>query len=109
MLSKPSITKDNVLTVEKLLTKQLVVLVMKTIQKKPEIEYIHYALQIIRFALAVPSLRHIIVSEDLTNGGTLKADQIREQANSDECVTYSVFLRVTVEKMAEIISIKKLH
>ena len=42
---------------------------MKTVQKKPEIEFVHYAIQILGFALSVPKLRLAIVGEDLANGG----------------------------------------
>ena len=69
ILASPDLQVDKVLTVEKVLNKKLVILVMKTIQKKPEIEYVHYALQIIGYALSVPSLRLVIVSEDLVEGG----------------------------------------
>ena len=82
---------------------------MKTLQKKPEIEFVHYAVQIIGYALRVPKLRLAIVSEDLTQGGQISHEAIINQSKSDDYMTYAVFLRTTVEKMAEIISIAKLN
>ena len=82
---------------------------MKTVQKKPEIEFVHYAIQILGFALSVPKLRLAIVGEDLANGGQASPKEIMEQSKNDELITYAVFLRTVVEKMAEIISISKLN
>ena len=50
---------------EDILKKQLLLLVLRTVYKTPELEYLHYALQIVNHALKVRDLRRVICSEDL--------------------------------------------
>ena len=64
---------------------------MRVVQKTPEIEYVHYALQIVNHALKVSDLRHAICSEDLRS-----AADIGDTASAK--LTYSVFLKTVVEK-----------
>ncbi len=70
--------------------------------KTPEIEYLHYALQIINHALKVHDLRRLICSENLKSDGAVGED------GEVLVVTYHTFLKNTVEKQAEVISIDKL-
>lgn len=87
---------------QEILSAKLVSLVIRVVYKTPEIEYIHYALQIVNHALQVKELRRVICSEDLRS-----ASEITD--NIEDAVVYHVFLRNTVEKQSEIMSIDKLY
>lgn len=77
-------------------------LLLKVIYKTPEIEYLHYGLQIVNHALKVKVLRQVVCTEDLRS--------VAEAGDKpDEILSYPVFLRNFVEKQAEVISIDKLH
>ena len=89
-------------SVEGLLQRRLLILIMKVVYKTPEIEYLHYTLQIINHALKVHDLRRAIVSEDLRTAAEIVNHE-------DEIVPFQDFLRNTVEKQTEVISIEKLH
>ena len=93
--------KKRKFSVEAILTKRIVSLIMKTLVKTPEIEFIHYGLQILSHALADKDLRQTIFEEDLKKPNA--------ETGEAEKLTYSVFLKNTVEKMPEIVSIQKLH
>jgi hypothetical protein len=44
---------------------KLLTLILKTCAKKPEIEYVHYALQIVELAMREKDLRHLVIREPL--------------------------------------------
>lgn len=90
------------MSVEQVLNKRLLGLLLKVIVKTPEIEYLHYGLQIVNHALKVKLLRQVVCTEDLRSGATAGE-------KPDEPLSYPVFLRNYVEKQAEVISIDKLH
>ena len=75
---------------------------IRVVYKTPEIEYIHYALQIVNHALQVKELRRVICSEDLRSAS-------ETTDNIEDAVVYHVFLRNTVEKQSELMSIDKLY
>ena len=89
-------------SVEGILTKRLLLLVLRTVYKTPEIEYVHYVLQIVNQALKVSELRKVICSEDLRVGAEIGTSDLTGP------VTYHLFLKNTVEKQAEVVSIDKL-
>ncbi len=95
-------TNSTTFSVEKTLSKKLLTLVLKVVYKTPEIEYLHYALQIINHALKVHDLRRLICSENLRSDNAVGED------GEVLVVTYHTFLKSTVEKQAEVISIDKL-
>jgi len=76
--------------------------VLRTVYKTPELEYLHYSLQIVNHALKVHKLRRTLCSEDLR----LSSEINDHEANT---IFFHNFLRNTVEKQAEVISIDKLH
>ena len=88
-------------SIEEVIKPKLIVLIMRVIYKTPEIEYLHYTLQIINHALKVRDLRKSICTEDLRSAAEMAA-------NEEATVTYPQFLRITVEKQSEVISIDKL-
>ena len=94
-------TNPTSFSIQEVLTKKMLILVMRTVYKTPEIEYLHYTLQVVNHALKVHELRRAICTEDLRS-----ANEINETNNE---VPYQVFLKNTVEKQAEVISIEKLH
>jgi len=95
-------TNQAALSVGKVLNKKLLTLIIRVAYKTPEIEYLHYTLVIVNHALKVKELRQVICFEDLRS-----AAEIRD--NSDDALVYHVFLRNTVEKQAEVMSIEKLQ
>lgn len=96
-------TNPSAFSVEDVLKERVLLLVLRTVYKTPELEYLHYALQIVNHALKVHALRRTICSKDLR-----MANEISD--SSDASATYyHTFLRQSVEKQAEVISIDKLH
>ena len=84
-------TNQATLCVQQILNAKLLSLVIRVVYKTPEIEYLHYTLQIVNHALKVKELRRVICSEDLRT-----ATEITD--NIDDAVVYHAFLRNTVEK-----------
>ena len=95
-------TNPSVFCVEEVLKPRLLQLVLRTVYKTPELEYLHYTLQIVNHALKVHKLRRTLCTEDLR----LPSESSEHEANA---VFFHNFLRGTVEKQAEVISIDKLH
>ena len=57
--------KTSALSVKDVLNKRLLVLVMKTVYKSPEVEFLHFSTQIINMAIAHKDLRDVILTEVL--------------------------------------------
>ena len=76
---------------------------MRLTFKTPEIEYLHYTLQIVNHALKVADLRRVICSDDLRSANEINTPDTASP------ITYHVFLKNMVEKQAEVVSIDKLH
>ena len=95
-------TNPGVFSVEEVLKPRLLQLVIRTVYKTPELEYLHYTLQIVNHALKVHKLRRALCTEDLR-----LPSEITSHDNSS--IYYHNFLRGTVEKQSEVISISKLH
>ena len=47
------------------LSKRLIVLVMKTVEKSPEVEFLHFATQIVGHAIAHKALRKVVIEEPI--------------------------------------------
>ena len=90
-------------SIEEVIKPKLLTLVMRVVYKTPEIEYLHYALQVINHALKVHTLRRTICTDDLRSGAEIT------DSNTDATIPFQTFLKNTVEKQAEVISIDKLH
>ena len=82
-ITDPSSAKPQSLSVNSILTKQMLVLVMKTVQRNPEIEYVHYAIQIVNHALSDPTLRKVITSEELERSNPMVEAGAQEQLSED--------------------------
>ena len=91
------------LSVEEIMKPKLLILVMRVVYKTPEIEYLHYTLQVVNHALKVHALRRTICTEDLRSAGEIG------DTKEDVPIPYQSFLKNTVEKQAEVISIDKLY
>ena len=76
---------------------------MKTLYKTPEIEYLHYVIQIINHAIIIKDLRAVVVTEPI------KPIEDDEDENKQSPFTYIDFLKNHIEKTNEVISISKLH
>ena len=88
------------------LNKKLLLLILKVLYKNPEIEYLHYVIQIVNHALMIKDLRAVMITEPL------KPESMKDEAeeeNKSPPLTYIVFLKNTIEKTNEVISISKLH
>ena len=77
--------------VDEVLKPRLITLIMRVVYKTPEIEYLHYTLQIINHGLKVKALRKSICNDDLRSAAEIGTDEI-------SVVTYPQFLRTGVEK-----------
>ena len=89
-------------SIEEVIKPKLLILVMRVVYKTPEIEYLHYALQVVNHALKVHGLRRTICTEDLRTAAEIG------DTKEDATIPYQTFLKNTVEKQAEVISIDKL-
>ena len=79
---------------------------MKVLYKTPEIEYLHYVIQIVNHAIMIKDLRAVMLTDPL-KPPPMKDEEGEENKSSPE--TYVVFLKNTIEKTNEVISISKLH
>ena len=68
---------------------KLLSLVLKTVAKSPEIEYVHYVVGIVNHCLQVKELRHVVLTEGLKPEGTYEGDFV---------FTYLALLSRFVEK-----------
>ena len=75
-------------------------LILKTVAKSMEVEYIHYLVGIVSHCLRVKELRDIILLSELKPEGTFEGDYF---------FNYSALLSRHIEKQSEVISIPKLH
>ena len=99
-----SISPDQTsLNVEHVLNKKLLVLIMKIFYKTPEIEYLHYVIQIVNHAIMFKDLRKAVLSEPLK---PINEGSEEEKANP---LTYTVFLKNVIEKTSEVLAINRLH
>ena len=53
------------LNVGQVLNKKLLLLVLKILHKTPEIEYLHYVIQIVNHAIMIKDLRAVMITEPL--------------------------------------------
>jgi len=53
--------EDTSVSVKDVLNKRILVLIMKTVVKSPEVEYMHFVTQIVNLALAHKDLRAVVV------------------------------------------------
>ena len=95
-------TNPSVFSIEEVLKPKLLSLLMKVVYKTPEIEYLHYTLQILNHALKVHALRRTVCQDELRT-----AAEISDHSEASR-VTFSVFLKTRVEKQSEVKSIDKL-
>ena len=56
------------------MNKKMLQLVLKTVAKNPEVEYIHYVVGIVNHCLQEQELRHVVVNEVLKAEGTYEGD-----------------------------------
>ena len=99
-----SISQDKkTFSVEEVLNKRLLLLIMKILYKTPEIEYLHYVIQIVNHAIMIKDLRAVTIKEPLK-----PIDEDGEEQDKAP-LTYVVFLKNHIEKNNEVISINKLH
>jgi hypothetical protein len=91
--------------VKAVLSKRLLILVMKTVEKSPEVEFLHFASQIVGHAIAHKELRKVVIEEPL------KPTVIPATEEGDACkvFNYACLLRTQIEKLPEVVSIRKLH
>lgn len=92
--------------VKSVIGKKLVVLVMKTVQKSPEVEFLHFATQIINHAIGDKELRAVVIQEPLK---TMDQIQPTDEVEVGKVFNYASLLKSTIEKMPEVVSIRKLH
>ena len=88
------------------LNKKLLLLILKILYKTPEIEYLHYVIQIVNHAIMIKDLRAVMITEPL-KPESMKDET--EEENKSPPLTYTLFLKNTIEKTNEVISISKLH
>ena len=88
------------------LNKKLLLLILKILYKTPEIEYLHYVIQIVNHAIMIKDLRAVMITEPLK---PVPLKDEAEEENKAATLTYIVFLKNTIEKTNEVISISKLH
>ena len=69
-------------------------LILRTVSKTPELEYLHYTVSIVNHCLRVKELRTVLLNDVL-------------KPNSEK-YTYVSLLRLNIEKQTEVISIPKL-
>ena len=94
------------LNVGQVLNKKLLLLILKVLYKTPEIEYLHYVIQIVNHAIMIKDLRAVMITEPLK---PVPLKDEAEEENKAATLTYIVFLKNTIEKTNEVISISKLH
>ena len=75
-------------------------LLLKTVAKSLEVEFIHYLIGIVSHCLRVKELRDVVLNEELKLSGTFEGDYV---------YNYLALLSRHAEKQSEIISIPKLH
>ena len=51
------------------MNKKLLQLILKTVAKQPEVEYVHYVVGIVNHCLQEKELRHVVVTEVLKTEG----------------------------------------
>ena len=85
-------TNPGVFCVEEVLKPRLLQLVLRTVYKTPELEYLHYTLQIVNHALKVHKLRRTLCTEDLR-----LPSEINDH-DGGNALYFHNFLRSTVEK-----------
>ena len=75
-------------------------LLLKTVAKSLEVEFIHYLIGIVSHCLRVKELRDVVLNEELKPTGTFDGDYV---------YNYLALLSRHAEKQSEVISIPKLH
>ena len=75
-------------------------LLLKTVAKSLEVEFIHYLIGIVSHCLRVKELRDVVLNEELKLSGTIEGDYV---------YNYLALLSRHAEKQSEVISIPKLH
>jgi hypothetical protein len=75
-------------------------LLLKTVAKSLEVEFIHYLIGIVSHCLRVKELRDVVLNEELKLSGTFDGDYV---------YNYLALLSRHAEKQSEVISIPKLH
>jgi hypothetical protein len=75
-------------------------LLLKTVAKSLEVEFIHYLIGIVSHCLRVKELRDVVLNEELKLSGTFEGDYV---------YNYLALLSRHAEKQSEVISIPKLH
>ena len=75
-------------------------LLLKTVAKSLEVEFIHYLIGIVSHCLRVKELRDVVLNEELKLTGTFDGDYV---------YNYLALLSRHAEKQSEVISIPKLH
>ena len=80
----------------------MLLLILRTLYKTPEIEYLHYTIQIVNHAILHKELRTVLHTDVLDPSKDSKEDK---QAP----LTYVIYLKNNIEKTNEVISITKLH
>ena len=75
-------------------------LLLKTVAKSLEVEFIHYLIGIVSYCLRVKELRDVVLNEELKLSGTFEGDYV---------YNYLALLSRHAEKQSEVISIPKLH
>ena len=75
-------------------------LLLKTVAKSLEVEFIHYLIGIVSHCLRVKELRDVVLNEELKLSGTFDGDYM---------YNYLALLSRHAEKQSEVISIPKLH
>ena len=90
----------------KVLNKRLLLLVLKTVQKLPEVEFLHFTVSIVNHAIAIKELRAVVIEEPLKT-----PDQIQpsDEVEIGKKYNYSCMLKALFEKLPEVVSIRKLH
>ena len=78
-------------------------LILKVFYKMPEIEYLHYVLQIVNHAIMIKELRTAILTEPVK----VSLDESEEEKANP--FTYAVFLKNNIEKTNEVLAISRLH
>ena len=78
----------------------MLALMLKTVAKSLEVEYIHYLIGIVNHCIRVKELREVIFNCELKAVGSYEGDYV---------FNYVALLSRHVEKQSEIISIPKLY
>ena len=90
--------------VKSVLNKRLLVLVIKTVEKSPEVEFLHFTTKIIGHAMAHKDLRKVIIDE------AIKTNQAQQDdGDAAKVFNYACLLKTQIEKLPEIVSIRKLY